>query len=43
LKYGNIKKLEKNNTIIFAELPQIPGVLVFYRKVQEKEANPERY
>lgn len=42
LKYGNIKKLEKNNTVIFAELPQIPGTLVFYRKTQEKENNPEK-
>jgi hypothetical protein len=42
LKYGNVKKIEKNNSIIYAELPQIPGTLVFYRKTREREDNIER-
>lgn len=43
LKYGNIKRIEKNNSVIFAELPQIPGTLVFYRKKNDKENNIERW
>ena len=42
LKYGNVKRIEKNNAVIYAELPQIPGTLVFYRKMTERESNPER-
>jgi len=42
LKYGNIKRIEKNNSIIYAELPQIPGTLVFYRKKNERENSTER-
>ena len=34
--------IEDDNKIIFAELPQIPGVLVVYRKPSERQANPER-
>jgi leucine-rich repeat-containing protein 49 len=42
MRYGNVKKIEKNSSVIFAELPQIPGTLVFYRKAREREDNPER-
>ena len=42
LKYGNVKRIEKNNSIIYAELPQIPGTLVFYRKISEREENVEK-
>jgi hypothetical protein len=42
LKYGNVKKIEKDNCVIYAELPQIPGTLVFYRKSSEREENYER-
>ena len=37
-----MKRLEDEDKIIFAELPQIPGVLVVYRKPSERNANPER-
>lgn len=42
LKHGNIKKIEDDDKILYAELPQIPGVLVVYRKPSERIANPER-
>lgn len=34
--------MEDDNKIIFAELPQIPGVLVVYRKPSERAQNSER-
>lgn len=42
LKNGIIRRVEEDNKIIFAELPQIPGVLVVYRKPSERASNPER-
>jgi leucine-rich repeat-containing protein 49 len=42
LKNGIVRKIEDEDKIIFAELPQIPGVLVVYRKPSERNANPER-
>ena len=35
-------EIERGDKIIFAELPQIPGVLVVYRKPSERNANPDR-
>lgn len=32
LKYGKVKKFEQDFGAIFAELQQIPGVWIFYRK-----------
>jgi len=42
LKNGIVRRVEDDNKIIFAELPQIPGVLVVYRKPSERASNPER-
>ena len=42
LTNGIVRRVEEDNKIIFAELPQIPGVLVVYRKPSERAANPER-
>lgn len=42
LKHGNLKRVEDDDKILYAELPQIPGVLVVYRKPSERLANPER-
>lgn len=42
LKHGIIKKVEDDDKTIFAELPQIPGMLVVYRKPSERKINPER-
>lgn len=37
-----MKRIEEENKTIYAELPQIPGVLVVYRKPSERNANPEK-
>lgn len=42
LKNGIVRRVEDEDKIIFAELPQIPGVLVVYRKPSERTANPDR-
>lgn len=42
LKHGIVRRVEDDDRIIYAELPQIPGVLVVYRKPQERNSNPER-
>lgn len=42
LTNGIVRSIEDENKIIFAELPQIPGVLVVYRKPSERATNPER-
>ncbi len=42
LKNGIVRRVEDEDKVIFAELPQIPGVLVVYRKPSERNANPER-
>jgi leucine-rich repeat-containing protein 49 len=42
LKKGIVRRVEDENKIIFAELPEIPGVLVIYRKPSERMANPDR-
>ena len=42
IKNGIVRRVEDEDKIIFAELPQIPGVLVVYRKPSERNANPER-
>lgn len=42
LKNGIVRRVEDEDKIIFAELPQIPGVLVVYRKPSERNMNPER-
>lgn len=42
LKHGELKKIEKNGNIIFAELAQIPDVWVCYRRPCERESNVDR-
>ena len=32
LKYGIIRRIDQETKMIYAELPQIPGVWVIYRK-----------
>lgn len=34
--------MEDDDKIIFAELPQIPGITVVYRKPSERMANPDK-
>ena len=42
MKHGIVRKIEGDEKIIYAELPQIPDVLVVYRRQSERSANPER-
>jgi hypothetical protein len=42
LKYGKVKKFEQDFRAIFAELPQISGIWIFYRKQSLRNLRPER-
>ena len=42
MKRGIIRRVEKDEKIIFAELPGLTGVLVVYRSPSERSSNPER-
>lgn len=42
LKYGKVKKFEQDFKAIFAELPQISGIWIFYRKQSLRALRPER-
>ena len=42
MKRGIIRRVEKDEKIIFAELPGLTGVLVVYRSPAERNANAER-
>jgi len=42
LKNGIVRRVEEEDKVIFAELQQIPGVLVVYRKPSERNMNSER-
>ena len=42
LKYGKVKKFEQDFKAIFAELPQISGIWIFYRKQSLRNLRPDR-
>ena len=42
IKHGIVRRVEDEDKIIFAELRQIPGVLVVYRKPSERNAHPDK-
>jgi len=42
LKFGKLKKSIENGNIIFAELGQIPGIWICYRKPKDRESNFEK-
>lgn len=42
LKHGIVRRVEDEDKIIFAELRQIPGVLVIYRKPSERNAHHDK-
>ena len=42
LQHAIVRRVEDDDKMIFAELPQIPGVLVVYRKPSERNINSER-
>lgn len=41
LKYAKIISSQEDYSSVFAELPQIPGVWIFYRKDAIRNKNPE--
>lgn len=41
LKYGKVIRWTSDGQGVFAELPQIPGVWIFYRKNKVRAANPD--
>ena len=42
LKHGSVKRVEDEDKVIFAELKQIPGVLVVYRKPSERNSHHDK-
>lgn len=42
LRHGIVRRVEEGDKIIFAELKQIPGVLVVYRKPSERNMHPDK-
>lgn len=42
LKHGIVRRVEDEDKVIFAELRQIPGVLVVYRKPSERNAHHDK-
>ena len=42
LKHGIVRRVEDEDKVIFAELRQIPGVLVVYRKPSERNTHPDK-
>lgn len=42
LKHGTLKRIENNGSIIFSELPQIPGIWVCYRRPAERDQSMEK-
>ena len=42
VKHGKIHFIEKSNDTLFIELPQIPNILIVYRRPNERLRNPER-
>jgi len=42
LRHGIVRRVEDEDKIIFAELKQIPGVLVVYRKPSERNAHHDK-
>lgn len=42
LKHGNVHFVESETYSIFVELPQIPGILIVYRRPSERQINPDK-
>jgi leucine-rich repeat-containing protein 49 len=43
LKHGTLKKIEQNGSVIFCELPLIPGIWVCYRRPIERDNNCDKF
>lgn len=41
VKHGNVLFIEPEILTIYVELPQIPGIVIVYRRPCEREKNPE--
>lgn len=41
-KFGKIKKVILQGGAVFTELPQIPGVLIFYRNIEERSKDSDK-
>lgn len=42
LKHGNVHYVEAETNSIYVELPQIPGILIVYRRPSERLLNPDK-
>jgi leucine-rich repeat-containing protein 49 len=42
LRHGNLHYIEQESYSIYVELPQIPNIIIVYRRPTEREANPEK-
>ena len=42
LRHGNVHFVESETFTIFVELPQIPGILIVYRRPAERAINPDK-
>lgn len=42
LRHGNLHHIEADSYSIYVELPQIPNILIIYRRPSERDAHPEK-
>lgn len=42
LKHGDVRFIEAETYSIYVELPQIPGILIVYRRPGERQLNPDK-
>lgn len=42
LKHGKVQNIEADTFSLYVELPQIPNILIIYRRPSEREANQEK-
>lgn len=42
LRHGNVHHIEVESKTIYVELPQIPNILIVYRRPAEREINPDK-
>jgi leucine-rich repeat-containing protein 49 len=42
LRHGNLHFIEQDSYSLYVELPQIPGIMIIYRRPQEREQNSEK-
>lgn len=42
LRHGNIVNIESETLSLYVELPQIPNIIIIYRRPSERESNVEK-